>query len=100
MQIIYEYHDINTSKHLENFVAKKLNNLDNKYDFVIRADVFFKKENTSSDKTGLICNIRLSMPGPRIFAEATNNTFESSISEAINDLDRQLRKRKEKMKNY
>lgn len=100
MQIIYEYHNINTSKRLENFVAKKLNNLENKYDFIIRADVFLKKENTSSDETGLICNIRLSMPGPRIFTEATNNTFESSISEAINDLERQLQKRKEKMRNY
>jgi putative sigma-54 modulation protein len=100
MQIIYEYHDVNTSKHLENFVAEKLNDLEKKYDFIIRADVFFKKENTSSDETGLICNIRLSMPGPRLFAEATHDNFESSISESINDLERQLRKRKEKMKNY
>jgi putative sigma-54 modulation protein len=40
------------------------------------------------------------MPGPRLFAEATHDNFESSISESINDLERQLRKRKEKMKNY
>ncbi len=100
MQIIFEYHDVNASNHLENFVSEKLNDLEVKYDFVIRADVFFKKENTSSDETGFICNIRLSMPGPRLFAEATHDNFESSISESIKDLERQLKKRKEKMANY
>ena len=100
MQIVYEYHDVNPSMHLENFVAEKLNKLKEKYDFILRADVFFKKENTSSDAIGLICNIRLSMPGPRMFAEASHGNFESSISESINDLERQLRKRKEKMRNY
>ncbi|MBJ2174343.1 ribosome-associated translation inhibitor RaiA [Aureibaculum sp. A20] len=100
MQIIFEYHDVNSSTNLESFVTEKLNNLEEKYDFVIRADVFFKKENTSSDETGFICNIRLSLPGPRLFAEATHDNFQSSIAESINDLQRQLRKRKEKMINY
>ncbi len=100
MQIIFEYHDVNTSNDLESFVTEKLNTLKEKYDFVHRADVFFKKENTSSDETGLICNIRLSMPGPRLFAEATHDNFHSSISESINDLERQLRKRKEKMQDH
>tara|TARA_R110002073_G_scaffold72537_1_gene177086 strand:- start:50756 stop:51058 length:303 start_codon:yes stop_codon:yes gene_type:complete len=100
MQIIFEYHDINTSTSLESFITKKLNNLEEKYSFVHRADVFFKKENTSSDETGLICNIRLSLPGPRLFAEATNDDFHNSVSEAINILERQLKKRKEKMSNH
>ncbi|MDY7394975.1 ribosome-associated translation inhibitor RaiA [Aureibaculum sp. 2210JD6-5] len=100
MQIIFEYHDVNTSDHLEDFATKKLNDLQEKYDFVHRADVFFKKENTTSDETGLICNIRLSMPGPRLFAEATHDSFQESISESVSDLERQLRKHKEKMRNY
>lgn len=62
--------------------------------------MFFKKENTSSDETGLICNIRLSLSGPRLFAEASHDNFHNSISELINDLERQLRKRKEKMTNH
>ncbi|QCX39101.1 ribosome-associated translation inhibitor RaiA [Aureibaculum algae] len=100
MQIIFEYHDVNSSNDLENLVTEKLNDLEEKYDFVHRADVFFKKENTSSDETGLICNIRLSMPGPRLFAEATHSNFQFSIAESINDLESQLRKRKDKMINY
>lgn len=100
MKIIFEYHDVSTSARLENFATEKLAKLGDKYDTVIRSDVFFKEENTSSDETGKICNIRLSLPGPRLFAEASHDNYESSISESINDLERQLRKRKEKLKDY
>lgn len=100
MQIIYEYHDIAQSDRLEQVAKEKLYNLEKKYDMIIRADVFFKEENTSSNETGKICNIRLSLPGPRLFAEASHEDFVSSIAESVNDLERQLRKRKEKMKEY
>ncbi|WP_299780251.1 ribosome-associated translation inhibitor RaiA [uncultured Formosa sp.] len=100
MQIIFEYHDVTSSDALEQITTEKLEKLGLKYDMVIRADVFFKTENTTSDETGKICNIRLSLPGPRLFAEASHDNFTDSVSESINDLERQLRKRKEKMKTY
>ncbi|QCW98966.1 ribosome-associated translation inhibitor RaiA [Aggregatimonas sangjinii] len=100
MEIIYEYHDVTASDRLEAFAKEKLDSLGEKYNMVIRADVFFKQENTSSDETGKICNIRLSLPGPRLFAEASHDNYQSAISEAVSDLERQLRKRKEKMSNY
>lgn len=100
MQMIYEYHDVAQSDRLEELAKEKLEDLQKKYDMVIRADVFFKEENTSSDETGKICNIRLSLPGPRLFAEASHEDFASSILESVSDLERQLRKRKEKMKEY
>ncbi|AIZ43860.1 MULTISPECIES: ribosome hibernation-promoting factor, HPF/YfiA family [Cellulophaga] len=100
MQIIYEYHDVTSSDRLEAMAKEKLDKLKEKYDMLIRADVFFKEENTSSDETGKICNIRLSLPGPRLFAEASHDNFQSSISETINELERQLRKKKEKMQQH
>lgn len=100
MQVIFEYDEVTASQPLEDMAKEKLEQLGVKFDMVIRADVFFKLENTTSDETGKICNIRLSLPGPRLFAEASHDNFEDSISESINDLERQLRKRKEKMKDY
>ncbi len=100
MDINFEYHGAKASNRLEIMAAKKLSKLVDKYPFIIRADVFFKTENTSEYDTGLICNIRLSTPGPRLFAEASNASFEASIAEAISDLQRQLTKRKAKMKTY
>lgn len=97
MQIIYEYHQVSSNKRLENLVEKKLLQLEQRYQFVHRADVFFKTENRSDDNE-MCCDIRLSMPGPRIFASTKAETFESAISETTKDLEDQLRKVKEKMK--
>lgn len=100
MDIIFEYHNVTQSDRLESLAKEKLTALKVKYDMVHRADVFFKEENTSSDETGMICNIRLSLPGPRLFAEASHANFVSSISESVSDLETQLRKRKDKMSRH
>lgn len=98
MNINFEYDHVKASERLEIMVGKKLEKLEDKYDFIIRADVFFKTENTSEQDTGKICGIRLSMPGPRLFAESSSAGYEAAIAECVEDLERQLRRRKEKMK--
>jgi putative sigma-54 modulation protein len=100
MNINFEYDDVKASARLEELVTKKLEKLEDKYDFIVRADVFFKKENTSTPNTGLICNIRLSAPGPRLFAESNNAKFEMAIAASVEELERQLEKRKGKMKAH
>ena len=100
MNTNFEYHDITASQRLEEFTEKKLEPLFTRFEFITRADIFFKKENTSSDETGMKCGIRLSAPGPRLFAESSHDTFEQSVSETVNELKRQLEKRKSKMKSY
>ncbi len=100
MEIIFEYHDVTASEELENFAKAQLKKLGDKYQFVHRADVFFKLENTSSDKTGKITSIRLSVPGPRLFAEESTHEFHGSLKTAIDELEKQLRKKKEKMQAH
>lgn len=100
MNINFEYDDVKASNRLEIMAAEKLEKLLDKFDFVVRADVFFKTENTSSPDTGMICNMRLSAPGPRLFAESSTASFEASIAATLKDLDRQLQRRKAKMKSY
>ena len=100
MNITYQYDEVTASTRLEDFTAKKLNKLIDRYDFIVRADVFFRSEKTSSPETGKICNIRLSVPGPRLFAEASHGEFSQSVAEVVDELERQLRKKKEKMKSH
>lgn len=100
MNVNFEYHSVKASNRLEIFAADKLEKLFNKYDFIVRADVFLKKENTSQPDSGKICGIRLSTPGPRLFAESSNGTYEASIAESVTELERQLDRRKSKMKTY
>ncbi len=100
MNINFEYHGVKASNRLEIMAAEKLDKLLLKFDFVVRADVFFKKENTSESETGMKCSIRLSSPGPRLFAESSKSSFEASIADTVIDLERQLIKRKAKMKTH
>ena len=58
-----------TSESMSDIVIAKLEKLAKKYDWVIKADVFFKLENDPS-KMGKICEIRLSAPGPQLFAKS------------------------------
>lgn len=100
MQYIFEYHDVEQSDRLEDYTKQKLDKLKDRFQDVIRADVFFKTENTTSNETGRICNIRLSLPGPRVFTEANNVDFIESINEATSELKRMLTKRKEKFQSH
>ncbi len=97
MNINFEYDDVKASERLEIFTGKKLSKLFDKFDYIIRADVFFKTENTSKPDIGMICNIRLSIPGPQLFAESSTGSFEASIVKSIDELERKLRKRKDKL---
>lgn len=98
MNINFEYHDVTASPRLEEFISEKINKLENKYDFIISADVYFKKENSTNPEIGKVCSVRLATPGPTVFAESSTATFEASVAKVITELRSQLQKRKDKMK--
>ncbi|MAN58780.1 MAG: 30S ribosomal protein S30 [Flavobacteriaceae bacterium] len=93
MQIHIQYLKLDVSETLDQFTTKKLRKLAEKYDWLIRAEVWFKK---GQDKGGTdsICEIELSAPGPRLFASSTEAHFEAAVKESVADLERQLKKRK------
>lgn len=99
MTINIQYVQMPTSESMSNIVSSKLEKLGKKYDWIISADVFFKLENDPAGK-GKICEIRLSAPGPRIFAKSDEDNFEKAAANTIKDLDIQLKKRKDIFKRH
>jgi putative sigma-54 modulation protein len=99
MEAIFQFVQLTKSERLEELTQKKLDKLENKYDWIIRADVFFKKQD-GMDPKGFICNIKLSVPGPQVFAESNETSFEAAMAETVSDLDRQLSKRKAQMNTH
>lgn len=100
MTVNYEYDGVKSSEELELYVNRKIEKLFNKYEFLVRADVFFKVENTTDRNSGMITSIRLSAPGPRLFADSSTDSFHKSASEVITSLERQLSKRKDAMQTH
>ncbi len=94
-----QYIKMPASESMSNYMEQKLDKLAQKYDWLIRADVNFKMENNEYGK-GNICEIELSMPGPKIFASSKEETFEAAAKETISDLEKQLKKRKAKFTTH
>lgn len=99
MDARFQYVKLERSESLEEFTQKKLDKLETKYDWIISAEVHFKKHEPEEPK-GYICNISLSGPGPIIFAESNEESYEAAAAETVRDLEKQLSKRKGQMKSY
>ncbi len=93
MTINIQFVKMPTSEALSAYTEKKLQKLAIKYSWLINADVFFKLEGDHTGKK--ICDMELSLPGPKVFASSKEDNFELAVKETISDLDKQLRKRKE-----
>ncbi|MCJ7467280.1 MAG: HPF/RaiA family ribosome-associated protein [Maribacter sp.] len=99
MESIIQFVQTETDDTAKQLVLEKIEQLSKKYDWLIRTDVFFKEEKDSYGK-GKICEIRLSCPGPRIFASSNEESFAASVAETVRDLEIQLEKRKSEMNTY
>ncbi len=83
----------------EQLVQRKLDKLENKYDWIISADVMFKEEKSTNGK-GKVCAIELSLPGPKIHASSNGDSFEAAAAESVKDIEKQLKKRKAEMQSH
>lgn len=99
MEITSQFVQIPQNNTADNLVFKKLENLANHYDWIIRANVIFKEDKSDNGK-GKICEVMLSLPGPQIFASSNEESHEIAVAETIKDLEIQLRKRKSEMKSH
>lgn len=99
MEVHVQYQKMKTSEALTQLLMKKLEGLEKKYSWLIKANVLFKQENDRTGE-GKVCEIELSAPGPRIFAKSDTDDFEKSMAETVEDLRRQLEKRQETFSAY
>ena len=91
--------NFNADRKLIDFIQKRMDKLEQFYDKVIKSDVFLKVENTS-DKQNKIVEVRVSVPGDTFIVKKQCKTFEEGADTAAASLERQLKKRKEKLKAY
>ncbi|MBM1106573.1 ribosome-associated translation inhibitor RaiA [Aurantibacter crassamenti] len=94
-----QYVHMPTSESLSKIIINKLEKLHHKFNWVIRAEVFLKKENNASGKND-ICEIELSAPGPKFFATSMEDNFEKAVASKVKELERQLKRRKNSFANH
>ena len=78
-------------------VQKKVNKLGQFFDGIIGAEVFLRLENVQDDENK-IAEIKLLIPGDDLFVKKQSKTFEEAVNKAVETLNRQVTKYKEKLK--
>ncbi|MEO9952749.1 MULTISPECIES: ribosome-associated translation inhibitor RaiA [Nonlabens] len=84
---------------LIDFTQKRLDKLEQFYNKIINADVYLKVQKTSAPENK-IAEIRIFVPGDDMVVKKTCKTFEQCIDECAASLERQLKKRKEKLAEH
>lgn len=91
--------NFNADRKLIDFIQKRMDKLELFYDKVIKSDVYLKVENTS-EKENKIFEARVSVPGDSFIVKKQCKTFEEGADMAAASLERQLKKRKQKLRSH
>ena len=91
--------NFNADQKLIDFIQNRMDKLEMFYDKVIKSDVYLKLENTSN-KENKIFEARVTVPGDSFVVKKQCKSFEEGTDMAIASLERQLKKRKEKLRSH
>lgn len=97
MKITIEADQFKADTSLTEFIEKKVAKLDHFYDRIIDAHVILKLENAGQVRDK-IAEIILNVPGDTIVVKETDKTFEASVDKGVDNVKRQLIKKKEKLR--
>ena len=98
MKVSTQSVNFNAASNLLHFAEKKVASLTKFHDKILKAEVFFKIEN-SSDKENKITEIKINIPGNELVVKKQFKSFEEGISTGVETLKRRLKKSKEKLRD-
>jgi putative sigma-54 modulation protein len=95
MQLSVTGHHIEVTDSLKNYVSTKIEKIERHFDLVsdIHCVLTVEKQRHTAEAT-------LSVNGGTIFADSTDEDMYAAIDSLVDKLDRQVRKRKEKMVDH
>ena len=99
MKVFVQSVNFNADKKLVDFVEKKAMGLEKYHDKIIDAEVFLKVQKTS-EKENKITELKINIPGSDLIVKKETKTFEEGISIVADSMKRQLKKSKEKEREF
>ena len=82
---------------LNETINEKVEKLKHFYNKIERADVYLKLDNNDAVVKEKVVEIKLHIPGADLFTTQSSNMFEAALDLAIDQIKKQLIKKKEKM---
>ena len=98
MNLILLPHNVTLTKAIEDHIVSRISKLEHLDRFAINARVTLEHDKTKAPERAFSCSIRLSLPGPDLFAEDLEADLYSAIDLVAKKIEQQIRKRHSKFK--
>src|SRR5262245_3544368 len=98
MKLILSTHNVTLTKAIEDHVLMRLDRLEHLNSRVVDARVTLEHDHTRVPERQFCCSVRLSVRGPDLFAEASENDLYVAIDKVAKKIEQQIRKRHSKHK--
>ena len=98
MKVFTQSVNFNADKELINYVDEKVLTLVKYHDKIVDAEVFLKVLNIS-DKENKLTEVKINIPGSELIIKREAKTFEEGVNLAVDNLKRQLKRSKEKLRD-
>jgi putative sigma-54 modulation protein len=98
MNLILSTHNVTLTKAIEDHITSRVQKLGHLHRYAINARVTLEHDKTKAPERQFSCSMRLSMPGPDLFAEDVEGDLYSAIDLVAKKVEQQIRKRHNKYK--
>jgi putative sigma-54 modulation protein len=98
MNLILSTHNVTLTKAIEDHILSRLEKLAHLDRFAINARVTLEHDHTKVPERAFSCSIRLSHPGPDLYAEDSESDLYAAIDLVHKKIEQQIRKRQSKFK--
>ena len=96
MNLILSTHNVTLTQAIEDHILDKINKLDHLARFAVNVRVTLERDQTKAPERQFSCSMRLSLPGPDLFAEDVESDLYSAIDLVAKKIEQQIRKRHNK----
>ena len=98
MNLILSTHNVTLTKAIEEHIISRISKLDKLNQYAINARVTLEHDKTKAPERQFSCSMRLSLPGPDLFAEDVESDLYTAIDLVAKKIEQQMRKRHNKYK--
>ena len=98
MNLILSTHNVTLTKAIEEHIISRIVKLEHLDRFAINARVTLEHDKTKAPDKQFSCSMRLSVPGPDLFAEDVESDLYTAIDLVSKKVEQQIRKRHNKFK--
>ena len=98
MKFILSTHNVTLTKSIEDHILSRIEKLEHMDKYVTSARVTLEHDHLKLTERQFCCGIRLSVPGPDMFAQDWESDLYTAIDLVTKKIGQQLRKRHNKMK--